>query len=218
MCLGFALGLFVNPPWGFAPEDNLAYRDYVALHQAADALVSTKYANARVLTAWPASDELTQPYLGYVKQPVRVLSTDDFSLAHMMAAADSRAQFDVALLFSTKYEPPRRLVGDWRAWDRIKTRFFGYHRDLPPEVAARLLGGEVVFEKHLGGQWVAVVDLQKAEEAVGSGQLSVVSGQWSVISGQWSVLPSQQGHSIVAVIQPQARRRAQQGRTRERLL
>ncbi len=163
VCLGFVLGLFVNPPWGFAPEDNLAYRDYVVLHEAADAVVSTKYAHARVLTSWPASDELSQPYLGYVKTPVRVLSMDDFSLAHMMAAADSRAQFDVALLFSTKYEPPRRLLGEWPAWDRIKARFFGYHRDLPPEVAARLLGGEIVFAKRLGGQWVAVVDLQKPE-------------------------------------------------------
>ena len=187
VCLGFALGLFVNPPWGFAPEDNLAYRDYVVLHQAADQVVSRRYAGARVLTAWPASEELTQPYLGYVQGPVRVLRIDDFSLAHMMAAADSKAQFDVALLFSTKYEPPRKLLGDWPAWDRIKTRFFGYHRDLPPEIAARLLGGEIVFEKRLGGQWVAVVDLQKPEEAV-------VSGQWPAVSCQ-SV---SQGDGVVA--------------------
>ena len=171
VCLGFTLGLLVNPPWGFAPEDNLAYRDYVLLHQAADQFVSAKYNNARVLTAWPASDELTQPYLGYVKRPVRVLSIDDFSLPQMMSAADSRAQFDVALLFSIKYEPPRQLFGDWPAWDRIKTRYFGYHRDLPPEAAAQLLGGQIVFEKRRGGQWVAVVDLQKAEEAG-------IGGEW----------------------------------------
>jgi dolichyl-phosphate-mannose-protein mannosyltransferase len=163
VCLGFALALFVNPPWGFAPEDNLAYRDYVVLHQAADQFVSVKYGNARVLTAWPASDELAEPYLGYVARPVRTLRVDDFSLPQMMAAADSRAQFDVALLFSTKYEPPRRLFREWPVWERIKTRFFGYHRDLPPQVAAHLLGGEIVFQKHLGGQWVAVVDLQKPE-------------------------------------------------------
>ncbi|HET7750322.1 MAG TPA: glycosyltransferase family 39 protein, partial [Terriglobales bacterium] len=88
VCLGFALGLFVNPPWGFAPEDNLAYRDYVLLHQAADQVVSAKYGNARVLTAWPASDELTQPYLGYVQRRMRVLSIDDFSLPQIMSAAD----------------------------------------------------------------------------------------------------------------------------------
>ena len=171
VCLGFILGLFVNPPWGFAPEDNLAYRDYVALHQEADQLVSERYRHARVLTAWPASAELSEPYLGYVNQPVRVLNIEDFALAHIMTAADSRSEFDAALLFSTKYEPPRRLLGEWPAWDRIKARFFGYHRDLPPEAAARLLEGEIVFEKHLGGQWVAVVDLQKPEQA---------SGQWPV--------------------------------------
>ncbi|HJT01521.1 MAG TPA: glycosyltransferase family 39 protein [Terriglobales bacterium] len=165
VCLGFALGLFINPPWGFAPEDNLAYRDYIRLHQAADQLISEKYGNARVLTAWPGSDELTEPYLGYVQRRMRVLSIDDFSLPHMMAVTDSRAQFDVAFLFSTKYEPPRRLLGDWPPWERTKARFFGYHRDVPPEVAAHMLEGEIVFEKHLGGQWVAVVDLQKPEMA-----------------------------------------------------
>ena len=182
VCLGFTLGLFVNPPWEFAPEDNLAYRDYVLLHQAADQLVSTKYGNARVLTAWPASEELTEPYLGYVQHRMRVLSIDDFSLPHMMAAAYSRTQFDLVLLFSTKYEPPKPLFGNWPAWERIKARFFGYHRDLPPEVAAHMLEGEIVFEQHLGGQWVAVVDLQKAEEAKAIFQFSALSSWFSVVS------------------------------------
>ncbi|HKW24158.1 MAG TPA: glycosyltransferase family 39 protein [Terriglobales bacterium] len=183
VCLGFTLGLFVNPPWGFAPEDNLAYRDYIRLHQAADQLLSEKYGNARVLTAWPASDELTEPYLGYVQRRMRVLSIDDFSLPHMMAAADSRAQFDVALLFSTKYEPPTHLLGHWPAWERIKARFFGYHRDVPPEVAAHMLSGEIVFEQHLGGQWVAVVDLQKPEMARAGveqarGTVVIIAKEW----------------------------------------
>jgi hypothetical protein len=30
--VGFAIGLFVNPPYGFAPEDNLAYARFVRLH------------------------------------------------------------------------------------------------------------------------------------------------------------------------------------------
>lgn len=197
VCLGFALGLFVNPPWGFAPEDNLAYLDYVALHQAADGLVSTKYGNARVLTAWPASQELSQPFLGYVTRPVRVLNVDDFSLPQVMAAADSRAQFDVALLFSTKYEPPRRLFRDWPAWDRIKTRFFGYHRDLPPEVAAHLLGGEIVYERRLGGQWVAVVDLEKpeaVENSVPGSRFSILSSRLPAHGCRLSALGGSSGH------------------------
>ena len=30
----FVLGIFINPPYGFAPEDNLAYAHVIRLHQA----------------------------------------------------------------------------------------------------------------------------------------------------------------------------------------
>jgi hypothetical protein len=31
----FIVGLFINPPYGFAPEDNLAYARVVRMHEAA---------------------------------------------------------------------------------------------------------------------------------------------------------------------------------------
>src|SRR5579883_2542987 len=68
VCAAFLVAWFSNPPYGFAPEDNLAYRDYVVLHQQAESFLESNYPQARVLTAWPASDELTRPYLGYVAQ------------------------------------------------------------------------------------------------------------------------------------------------------
>ncbi len=37
IALMFVAGWFINPPYGFAPEDNLAYRDYIRLHQNAEA-------------------------------------------------------------------------------------------------------------------------------------------------------------------------------------
>ena len=49
-----------------------------------------------------------------------------------MSAADARPGYDLALVFSTKYEPPNPLLKDWPAWDRIKMRFFDYHHDVPP--------------------------------------------------------------------------------------
>jgi len=39
----FVVGLFVNPPYGFAPEDNLAYAHVIRLHQAAIAQLSKRY-------------------------------------------------------------------------------------------------------------------------------------------------------------------------------
>jgi len=163
--LAFVIGLFVNPPYGFSFEDNLAYRDYILLHQRAEEFVEARYPMARVLTAWPASDELTHPYLGYVTRPMRVVRIEDFSAEQLLAAADARSAFEVALVFSTKYEPPHPWLEHWPAWQQWKTRFFGYHRDLPPAAAAEILGGKLVHMETRDGQWAAVVEIEHIVEA-----------------------------------------------------
>jgi hypothetical protein len=165
VCVAFVMALFFNPPYGFSLEDNLAYRDYILMHADAESFLEQRYPSAGVLTAWPASDEITQPYLGYVKHPLRVVRIEDFSLDEVAGAAQERSRFDVALVFSTKYEPAHPLLDRWRAWERVKTRFFGFHRDVPPAVAAQILGGRVVFIEKSTGQWVVVIELEKVYEA-----------------------------------------------------
>jgi hypothetical protein len=165
VCTAFVMALFFNPPYGFAPEDNLAYRDYVLMHRDAESFLEQRYPRARVLTAWPASDEISQPYLGYVTRPLRVVKIEDFTAEEVLSAAQERSRFEVALVFSTKYEPTRPLLERWRGWERLKTRFFGFHRDLPPAIAAQLLGGRVVFTETSAGQWVAVIELERVLDA-----------------------------------------------------
>jgi 4-amino-4-deoxy-L-arabinose transferase-like glycosyltransferase len=165
VALAFVAALFVNPPYGFSIEDNLAYRDYVLLHQHAEDFVEARYPMARVLTAWPASDELTRPYLGYVTRPMRVFRIEDFTAEHLMAASELRSTFDLALVFSTKYEPPHPWFERWRTWQQWKTQFFGYHRDVPPAAAAQILGGRLVYNDLRAGQWAGVIELDQVEEA-----------------------------------------------------
>src|SRR5207244_281022 len=88
--LGFIAGLFVNPPYTFSMEDNLAYCDYIQLHQDAEHFLETRYPKSNVLTAWPASDELARPFLGYVSHPVRIIRIEDFRFEQLMSAADAR--------------------------------------------------------------------------------------------------------------------------------
>lgn len=164
--LAFVVAWFVNPPYGFSMEDNLAYRDYIVLHENAEKFLESHYATARVLTAWPASDEMTRPYLGYVARPVQVLRIEDFRVEEIMSAAEERANFDVAFIFSTKYEPAHPVLENWKAWQRVKARFFGFHRDLPPTVAAQILGGHLVFLENRPGQWAAVIEAEKIEQAM----------------------------------------------------
>lgn len=159
----FVLAWFWNPLYGFSPEDNLAYRDYVVLHQEAERFLEARYPMARVLTAWPASDELTRPWLGYTTRPMQVVRIEDFSLEQVVSAADFRPNFDVAFVFSTKYEPRRPLLERWQKWTELKRRFFGYERDLPAEAAAHILGGHIVFAEDRRGQRVAVIEMDRAE-------------------------------------------------------
>ncbi len=165
VCAGFVLAWFVNPPYPFTLEDNLAYRDYVLLHQRAAALVAAHHARERVLTAWPATDELSHPYLGYTRVAVPVVPLKDFSAPQLLAAGRDPSQFDLALLFSTEYEPAHDVSRGFPRWQRWQMRFFGYHHDLPPEIAAQILGGRVIFRESRNGQWIALVAIERAENA-----------------------------------------------------
>src|SRR5208282_75291 len=162
VAIAFVAGLFSNPPYGFSLEDNLAYRDYIVLHVDASRFLAMRYPGERVLTAWPASDELTRPWLGYMNAnanpPFRVVRIEDFSASQIDAALAARDRFDVALVFSTKYQPQHALFGieNWEAWQRIKESFFGYHRDLVPEDITQRLGGAIAYRKQQNGQWIAV--------------------------------------------------------------
>jgi 4-amino-4-deoxy-L-arabinose transferase-like glycosyltransferase len=165
VALGFVAALFVNPPYGFSIEDNLAYRDYILLHQHAEDFIEARYPMARVLTAWPASDELTHSYLGYVPRPMPVFRIEDFSVEQLVAASNVRSNFDVALVFSTKYEPAHPWLERWRRWQQWKAQFFGYHRDVPPAAAAQILGGRIVYDEIRNGQWIGVIEIDQVQDA-----------------------------------------------------
>jgi len=162
VALAFVAAWFWNPPYGFSPEDNLAYRDYIVLHEDGERFLEARYPMARVLTAWPASDEITRPWLGYITRPMQVVRIEDFSLDEVLSAADFR-NYEVVLIFSTKYEPRPARWDYWRIWTEWKTRFFGFHHDLPPAAAAQILGGRIVFSEHRQGQWIAVIEMERIE-------------------------------------------------------
>jgi len=165
VALSFITAWFWNPPYGFSPEDNLAYRDYVVLHEDGERFLEARYPMARVLTAWPATDEITRPWLGYTTRPMHVVRIENFSLDEVLSAADFRSNYEVALIFSTKYEPGPKVWDRWRTWTDLKARFFGFHRDLPPAAVAQILGGHVVFSEQRPGQWIAVIEIERVEEA-----------------------------------------------------
>jgi 4-amino-4-deoxy-L-arabinose transferase-like glycosyltransferase len=163
--VAFAGALFVNPPYKFAPEDNLAYASAIRLQQDAISRILTRYPNETVLTAWPASDELTKPELGYVDHPVPVMPIDNFSWEQIQRAVQPEKPYSVGLIFSTKYVPPRGSLDLGRSSARLDARFFGFHYDLDPATIAHLLDGQVIWREQRGGQWVAVLQFNRPQQA-----------------------------------------------------
>jgi len=164
-CAAFVVQLFVLPPYRIAPEDTLPYRDYVILHKLAAAELSARYPRGRVLTAWPASDELTYPFLGYVKQPLTVVRIANFSPLEIERASRATEQFDVAYLFSTKWEPPHPLFEALTFGKPLQERFFDYHEDMAPQRAADILGGRTATYLTRHQEWIALIPIEKIEDA-----------------------------------------------------
>lgn len=161
----FVVGLFVSPPYGFAPEDNLAYEHVVRLHLSGIEQLQRRYPGATVLTAWPMSDELTRPELGYVKQPWDVVRIEDFTAAQIQIAAQEASRYSAALVFSTKYDPPSGIFTLGARSRALDERFFGLHHDLQPETIAKILGGDMVWKREDVGMWVALIRFNRQVEA-----------------------------------------------------
>jgi hypothetical protein len=161
----FVAGLFINPPYGFAPEDNLDYARVVRMHLDGIAQLEHRYMGAKVLTAWPMTDELTHPELGYVKQPWDICAIDDFTSAQIARAAAEPEEYSAALVFSTKYDPPSAFFTLGPKSRALDEQYFGLHHDLPPEVIAFQLGGTLVWKAADHGMCIALIRFNRQVEA-----------------------------------------------------
>ena len=160
----FLAGLWINPPYAFAPEDNLTYRDMIVLHQRAINLIAQRWPQATVLTAWPASSELERPELGYTRVPIKAFAIENFSMQELDRAADEPGDYDLALLFSTKWAPPHGRVS-LTGRNADDTRYFDFHQDVLPAEAAAILHGELVWQASRHGEWVAILRFPRIEDA-----------------------------------------------------
>jgi hypothetical protein len=157
----FVAALFVNPPYRFAPEDNLAYARVIRLHIAGIAQLNRRNRGATVLSAWPMTDELTRPELGYVKQPYAVNRIDDFTEAQIGYAAEEPEKYSAALVFSTKYDPPYLPLSLGPKSEGIDERYFGLHHDLSPEAIALRLHGTLTWQSEDYGFWIALIQFHR---------------------------------------------------------
>lgn len=163
--VAFVAGLFINPPYRFAPEDNLEYARVIRLHMAGIAQLNKRYPGSTVLSAWPVTDELTKPELGYVKTPYQVYPVEDFTQQQIERASDDPSGYSSALVFSTKYDPSSMLFSLGSRSEALDEKYFGLHHDLHPEQIAIRLHGSLVWEREDHNQWIALLRFNRQFEA-----------------------------------------------------
>ena len=107
----FVWSWFINPPYPFPFEDNLAYADFIRLHEQAAHFLESQPGQPRILTAWPATDELTKPWQGYVEQPLDVVPAQGFAPQDLKTYRRSRLICSI----STPAGGSRPAIG-WRGF------------------------------------------------------------------------------------------------------
>lgn len=150
---GLAAGIFVNPPYPFPYEDNLALADFVRLQSDAADYVAHWYSGARIATAWPMTVELARPELGYVDRQLAVQTVSG------LTAGDLRRldwnQVKVLAVFSQHWDPPfspLRLAPVRELWQSL----FGYQPAVTEEETAEIVPYPAVARWRRNGQWMDI--------------------------------------------------------------
>jgi len=150
----FLWAWFINPPYPFPFEDNLAYVDFIRLHEQAAHFLEARAGQARILTAWPATGELTSPFLGYTSRPLRVVPLPSFT--RQAFAGVQPESFDLLYLYSRQWDPPGNWLEHSLHWLQMQRRYFKYQPQIADEALVARYHLRLVAEMKRRGQWVRI--------------------------------------------------------------
>ena len=158
--------LLTPPPYRIAPEDTLLYRDYIILHKLAADELAVRFPHARVLTAWPATDELAR---------ARSWDTSN-SHSRWCPSRTSRPwksngprKLPISSMLRCCFRPSgsRRILCSevCPSAKRFRNVSSTIDEELAPQQVANILGGRTVRYLNRNNEWVAIVVIEKVENA-----------------------------------------------------
>lgn len=150
---GLVAGLFVNPPFPFPFENNLAMADFVELHRHAAQFLEKTRAHQTIYTAWPLTAALRNPGFGYVTRPLVAAETSDFRYATLAAIDPSRVE--VLVLYSRTWEPAGGVTR-WPAVQKFLTRFYEYEPQMDAAGVRMHFGLLLAQRWQRRGQWIEI--------------------------------------------------------------
>lgn len=149
---GLLAGLFVNPPYPFPFENNLAMVDFVQLHHRAAEYLEASYPGKAIYTAWPLTGALRDPAFGYVHRKLTVVETSDLHYSTLHRLDPTAA---VLVLYSRTWEP-RWSVLEWPIVERFLRYFYQYAPQMNSEQVREHFGLDLVKRWSQRGQWIEI--------------------------------------------------------------
>ena len=169
LSLGLLLGLFVNPPYPFPYENNLAMADFVELHHSAAGFLEQFYPRESIYTAWPLTAALRRPEFGYVHHGLQTVETSDLHASTLSRLGPQR--INVLVLYSRTWEPEWGLLR-WAPVRDFLHRFYDYEPEMDAQQVRDELGLRQTIKWTRHGQWIAIYGRQPSGVlARGSGLL-----------------------------------------------
>lgn len=150
---GLVAGLFINPPFPFPYENNLAMADFIDLHRSTAQFLEHAYSRSTISTAWPLTQALRNPAFGYVEHPLTAAETSDLRVSTLSTLRPQ--SLDVLVLYSRTWEPSWGVLH----WPLVRTflnRYYDYDRQMTPEEVRKRFGLLPVRKWARRGQWIEV--------------------------------------------------------------
>jgi len=101
MAVWLVAAWFINPPYPFPFENNLAWTDFVRLEESAARQLESEHPAGPILTVWPLTDALRRPDFGFVSQRVPVEEMRGFEPERWARAANPGA----VVLYCRMWDP-----------------------------------------------------------------------------------------------------------------
>jgi len=152
LALALLAANFVNPPYPFPWENNLAFTDFVRLDVEAAHHLETHFSKAKIATMFPLAQALRRPDFGYVRHPLDVREIYNFNAANVATLAHE--DVEVVVLYSGIWDPLGLMEN--QMWMAFLRRYYDYEPPVGPEEMRVLLGAQAVARWTRRGQWVEV--------------------------------------------------------------
>ncbi len=154
-CTGLLTMLFVNPPWPYALENNLAMVDLVEVQKDVSGYLAGRLSRSRITTAWPLTDALRKPYLGYVEEALPdVRSVDDFSLERLKGLDWRKG--DVLVVYARSWNPDSSFAR-WPWIRQLLRTFFRQADEMGPLDIGEIPGLVPLVGFSQRGFWVEIL-------------------------------------------------------------